>query len=590
MDSDYRIFDILNRYKTTFKDKSDAFGYKEGGVWKTYSAAEYIEKVNQVSTALLSLGIKKDDKIATVISNSPEWNFIDMGLQQVGAVHVPIYPTISIENFKHIFADADVKALFFSDSVFYDFIKPAINEKIEYVVCVDDKIDGVDSWSEFLDKGKNIASQKIEQIKATIVAQDVMSIIYTSGTTGTPKGVMLTHRNFVSNFYGCVPVLWENPIKTALSFLPLCHVYERMLGYVYQYEGISVYYVKSINLISESLKEVKPEMFCSVPRVLEKSYDKIVDKARDLPLLSKMIFYWALGVAEKFDHHTKKSLYYKFQLKLADFLVYKNIRAALGGKMKLVVSGGAVLQSKISRTFWAAGIDVMEGYGLTETSPVIAVSTYDNGIKIGTVGLILKGVEVKFADDGEILCKGPNVMKGYYNNPEQTAEIIDAEGWLHTGDIGRLEDGKYLRITDRKKEMFKTSGGKYVAPQVVESKIKESPFIDNIIVVGENQRFTGAIIVPNMVHFKSWCKIKNIAYSSDIEMVKRDVVINRVQKEVDKYNKNFDKVDSVKAFYLVSDEWSVATNELSPTLKLKRKVLHKKYTDLINEMYSNGKE
>jgi len=553
MESNYRIFDILDRYKTIYQNKSDVFGFK-------------------------------DDKIATIIANSPDWNFIDMGIQQIGAVHVPIYPTISIDNFKHIFENAEVKIVFIEDEEFYQFIKPALNDKIETFITIKN-VNGLLSWNDFLQKGKGISHSVVEEIKKDIDTDDVMSIIYTSGTTGSPKGVMLTHRNFSSNFKGCLPILRRNPVERALSFLPLCHVYERMLGYVYQHEGVSVYYVKDISLISESLQEIKPEMFCSVPRVLEKSYDKIINKARNLPKLQKIIFYWALGVAEMFDHHAKRNFIYDIKLKIADILVYSKIRNALGGRVKLVVSGGAMLQSKISRTFWATGVNVMEGYGLTETSPVIAVSSYDKGIKIGTVGPILEGVQVKFASDGEILCKGPNVMKGYYNNPQQTAEIIDSDGWLHTGDIGHLEDGKYLRITDRKKEIFKTSGGKYVAPQVVESKIKESPFIENIFVIGENQKFTGAIIVPNIEHIEAWCKVKSIPYSSSKDILENRVIFQRIKREVDKYGMELDKTERVKVFRIVLDEWTVETNELSPTLKLKRNVLNKKYDSLIRSIY-----
>ncbi|MDZ7775563.1 MAG: long-chain fatty acid--CoA ligase [Bacteroidales bacterium] len=511
-----------------------------------------------------------------------------MGLQQIGAIQIPIYPTTSIEHYKHIFTEAEVKVVILSEKAVYDKIKPALDDTVQHLYTFE-KTEGLEHWEDFLAKGQNSREEEITAIKNKVKPDDTATIIYTSGTTGPPKGVMLTHRNFISTILGVIEIIDQNPVKTAISFLPLCHVYERMLSYFYQYKNITVYYAESIEALGDNLREVQPEMFCAVPRVLEKTYDKIINKGRNLPLLPKIIFYWALRLGEQYDHHEQKGWWYHFQLKIANILVFKKWRKGLGGNLKLIVSGGATLQSKLARTFWAAGIDVMEGYGLTETSPVIAVSSYiDNGIKIGTVGPVLKGVQVKFADDGEILCKGPNVMKGYYRQPEKTKEVLGDDGWFKTGDIGHLEDGRFLKITDRKKEMFKTSGGKYIAPQVIENMMKGSPFIENVLVVGDNKKFPAALVVPNFYHLRSWCNVKGITYTNDKEMIENQRIIDRYEREVAEMNQHFGKVEQIKKIALLSEPWSIETGELSPTLKLKRRVLYQKYEETIEALYEEA--
>lgn len=585
-----RLFELIDQYQTIYQHQQEVLGYKDqkDGKWKAYSARQYVENVNKLSTAFLKLGIRPGDNVATIIKNSPEWNFTDMALLQIGAVQVPIYPTISLDNYKHIFSEAEIKMVIVSEKEIYEKIKPALGDEIAHIFTIEE-VEGLRNFSELYDLGNPADVEQINKLREDIHQDDVATIIYTSGTTARPKGVMLTHRNFVSNFKAVTYILEKESVSKALSFLPLCHVYERMLSYTYQYNGLSIYYAESIDKLGDNLKEVKPGIFCSVPRVLEKTYDKILNKGRNQPLLVKIIFYWALRVAEQFDHHKKLSWWYKFKLKIANMLVFKKWRQGLGNNIEIIVSGGATLQPNLSRTFWAAGIRVFEGYGTTETSPVIAVTTNEpGGVKIGTVGPVIRGVDVKIADDGEILCKGPNVMKGYYRHPEKTKEVIDENGWFHTGDVGYLDDGKYLKITDRKKEMFKTSGGKYIAPQVIENNLKESPFIENALVVGDGQRFTSALIVPNFYHLRSWCRVKEIPYSTDEEMIKHERIIQRYQRVVDEYNENLDHVEKIKQFRLLADQWGVESGELSPTLKLKRRVLYEKYADRIREIYQNG--
>ncbi|MCF8309655.1 MAG: long-chain fatty acid--CoA ligase [Bacteroidales bacterium] len=583
-----RIFDLIDQYRTIYNDQHNVLAFKENGTWKSYSAKEYVEYVDMLSSAFLRLGVRPGDNVATIINNSPEWNFTDMALLQIGAIQVPIYPTISLDNYKHIFTEAEIKLVIVSERAIYEKIKPALGDEIEYIYTIE-PVEGLPNFRELYDLGTPVEKDKIEELRNSIDQDDMATIIYTSGTTARPKGVMLSHRNFLSNVKAASKILEREHVDTALSFLPLCHVYERMLSYVYQYNGLTIYYAESIDKLGDNLKEVRPGIFCAVPRVLEKTYDKIVDKGRNQPLPIKIIFYWAIRVAQKFDHHKKLSLWYKLKLKVANILVFKKWREALGNNVQIVVSGGATLQPNLARTFWAAGIRIFEGYGATETSPVIAVTSNETGgVKIGTVGPALEGVDVKIADDGEILCKGPNVMKGYYRHPELTKEVIDSEGWFHTGDVGHFEDGKYLKITDRKKEMFKTSGGKYIAPQVIESKLKESPFIENALVIGEGQRFTAALIAPNFHHLRSWCQVKHIPYTSDEEMIAHQRIMDRYQRVVDEANAELDHIQKIKRFRLLADEWGVETGELSPTLKLKRRVLYEKYADLIAEIYENN--
>ncbi|MEJ2594916.1 MAG: long-chain fatty acid--CoA ligase [bacterium] len=582
-----RISDILDGYRNQYSGLGNALSEKRTGKWKHYSAKDYVRICDELSMAFLEIGIKKGDRIGTVLHNSPEWNFIDMAIAQTGAVHVPIYPTIATETYKFIFRDAGIKLLFISFEEVYQRIKPVLKEveSLEQVFSIDFDA-GIPKLNDLIRKGEE-SNRKTELIdlKRTIKTDDINSIIYTSGTTGTPKGVMLSHKNITSNAVAAANILAQNPVKTGLSFLPLCHVYERVINYTYQLAGVKISYVHNLEMIGDMIREVKPEMFCTVPRILEKTFSKIMDKGRDLPLLSKMIFYWALRVGEKYEPWEKRSAWYNFKLAIARKLVFSKWIQALGGNIDVVVCGGASLQDKLARLFWAAGIQVVEGYGLTETSPVIAVGQFiPGGVKLGTVGPILPGVNVKMADDGEILVKGPNVMKGYFNRPDLDKEVFDLEGWFHTGDIGVME-GKFLRITDRKKEIFKTSGGKYIAPQVIEIKFKTSPFIENIMVVGEGKNFASALIIPDFHHIESWCKVKGHPYEGSGKAIRNEIIIQRIEREVEELNEDLDKTEKIRKVVLLDDDWSVENQLLSPTLKLKRKTLVEKYQELIESIY-----
>ncbi len=595
MEKPSRIFDLLHAYETVYKDKSDALAGKVKGNWITYSAKDYVDIVNGLSAAFLDLGLKKGDTVATILKNCPEWNFLDMALQQVGAVQVPIYPTISEDNFRFIFLDAGVKYIFVSGKELYHRIEktiPAIPTLLE--VFSVENVKGLRTLKELLNHGYSLDhSEEINSIKASVTENDLATIIYTSGTTGIPKGVMLSHGNIVSNFMGLYDILPKDVVYRSMSFLPLCHVYERALNYLYQCCGISIYYSESIEALAQNLKEIQPEMFCAVPRVIEKFYDKIISRGRGLSGIKRQIFFWAVNLGYRYRLYKQNNPVYRLQHSIAEALVFSKWREGLGGNIKIIVSGGAALQPRLARIFWSAGIQLMEGYGLTETSPVIAVNNFQPfGVKIGTVGPVMPGVEVKIESDGEICVKGPTVMLGYYNNAEATEAMIDSEGWLHTGDIGRLEPGRYftfLRITDRKKEIFKTSGGKFIAPQTLENKFKESAFIENLMVVGENEAFPAALIVPNFEYFRSWAKIKNYPkLHTRHEIANNPLVVKRIQREIAKFNIGIDKTEQIKRFKLLDHDWSPETGELSMTLKLKRKMLTGRYSDLIKEMYAKA--
>jgi len=588
MTSINRIFDLLDQYRNEYKNKPDALSKKHNGIWKHFSSNDYIELSELFALGLLELGVKPHENIATIFYNSPEWNIIDMGLMQINAIQVPIYPTISQANYRYIFNDAQIRYAFVYNSTIFNRIKDILDDipTLKNVYAVE-PVEGLENWQRILELGR--ASRKrdeFEMLKSSIKPHDLATIIYTSGTTGKPKGVMLSHRNFISNFIGCAQIPDFNQNDKALSFLPLCHVYERMMNYLYQYFGMSVYYLESTDNLGKNIRELAPEAFCAVPRVLEKTYDKIVRKGRGLKGIKKIIFFWALKLGHRYETDGSNGWWYHFKLKIADKLVFNKWRQALGNRLKMIVSGGASLQPRIARVFSAARIQIMEGYGLTETSPVVAVSTLEpGGIRFGTVGPVLEGVEVKIAPDGEILTRGPNLMLGYYNRPDRTKEVIDDEGWFHTGDIGHLEEGKYLRITDRKKEIFKTSGGKYIAPQVVENRFKESPFIENIIIIGENRNYTTAIIIPDFEHLEGWCGVKGYDFFSRERVIENRAVIARINREVETINNDIDKIEQIKKFILIADEWSVETGELSPTLKLRRKFIIEKYNDRIEELY-----
>ena len=589
-----RTFDILERLNKDFP-KDDILVVKRNGKWDSFTTKEYSEYANNVSYGLMALGLKKGDRVATVSNNRPEWNFIDMGASQAGIVHVPIYPTISLEDYKYILGHAEPKILIVSDKSLAEKLKPVVEEidAIEKMYAFND-IEGVKSWNEIVELGKQNEGKykdELEKIKAGITPDDLFTLIYTSGTTGTPKGVMLSHKNMVSNLIETSKIHTYGYKHKALSFLPLSHVYERMVSYHFQYKGISIYYAENMGTIVNDLKEVKPEIFNSVPRLLERVYDKIISKGKEQKGIKKQIFFWAVNLGLQFELHKKNSWFYYQKLKLANKIVFSKWREALGGNIKVIVSGGAALQPRLARVFWSAQISVVEGYGLSETSPVIAANDMvKNQIKFGTVGPVLKDVEVKIAEDGEILCKGPNVMLGYYKEPELTKEVIDEDGWFHTGDIGVIEDDLYLRITDRKKEIFKLSSGKYVAPQIIENKFKESIFIEQVMVVGENEKFASALIAPNFDYLHSWCTLHKVHFSDNKDLIKLPKIVSRIQREVNELNKQLGSTEQIKRFRLVHDQWSPETGELSHKLSLKRKAIYQKYDHILREIYLVAKE
>lgn len=584
-----RIFDLLPNYVASYKPKDDALACKEDGVWKKYSIEQYIRMADDLTYGLLSLGVKKGDTIATITNNRPEWNFLDMAIMQAGAIHVPVYPTISPADYQYIFDHASVKFVFVSGDELSRKIKEVtVNcPSVEEVFTFKQREDFRNLYDLVGIGQAGPLPEQVQAIKDSIQGDDLATIIYTSGTTGNPKGVMLSHTNIISNFIGVsyIPTFGEE--GKALSFLPLCHVYERMLNYLYQYLGISVYYAESLATITDNIKEIHPDMMCCVPRLLEKIYDKIQASGRKLKGVKRMIFFWAVDLALHYDVQGNNNAWYMLRHRIADKLIYSKWREALGGNFKIIVSGGASIQPRLVKTFRAAGLPIYEGYGLTETSPVIAVTSTDsNGIKIGTVGPPLRGVEVMIAEDGEILARGPNIMLGYYKDPELTAQVIDGDGWFHTGDIGQFEPEGQLRITGRKKEIFKTSLGKYIAPELLENKIKESPFIDNIMVVGENQKFAAALVVPDFNHLRSWCRIKEIEYTTDEEMVALPRIKQRLLKVIDKYNTEFGSTEQIKKIEIMNCEWSTASGELTPTLKLKRSFIAKKYQTRIEKLFA----
>lgn len=584
-----RIFDLLPNYVASYKPKDDVLACKEDGVWKKYSIEQYIRMVDDLTYGLLSLGVKKGDTIATITNNRPEWNFLDMAIMQAGAIHVPVYPTISPADYQYIFNHASIKFVFVSGAELSRKIKEvsANCPSVEEVFTFKHR-EGLRNLYDLVEIGQTSPlPEQVQAIMDSIKGGDLATIIYTSGTTGNPKGVMLSHTNIISNFVNVsyIPTFGEE--GKALSFLPLCHVYERMLNYLYQYLGISVYYAESLATITDNIKEIHPDMMCCVPRLLEKIYDKIQASGRKLKGVKRMIFFWAVDLALHYDVQGNNNAWYMLRHRIADKLIYSKWREALGGNFKIIVSGGASIQPRLVKTFRAAGLPIYEGYGLTESSPVIAVTSTDsNGIKIGTVGPPLRGVEVMIAEDGEILARGPNIMMGYYKDPELTAQVIDQDGWLHTGDIGQFEPEGQLRITGRKKEIFKTSLGKYIAPELLENKIKESPFIDNIMVVGENQKFAAALVVPDFNHLRSWCRIKEIEYTTDEEMVALPRIRQRLLKVIDKYNTEFGSTEQIKKIDIMSSEWSTASGELTPTLKLRRSFIAKKYQTRIEKLFA----
>lgn len=587
-----RTFDIL-RYNEKHQPLEKALSIKRNGQWESFSTQQYREKVDYISYALLQMGFQKGDKIATVINNSPEWNFIDFGMSQLGIVHVGIYPTISEKEYLHILGHSGAKILIVSNKDLYDKLIPVYDQvdSLTEIYSIE-KVDGVKSLEDLLQigqKNQEALKDQLQERMDTVEPDDLLTLIYTSGTTGLSKGVMLTHNNVVSNVkLGFEFTYYLTPGERAFSFLPMSHVLERSGNYLWQAKGLGVYYAGSIESVVPDMKEAKPHVFISVPRIFEKIYDKIINTGREQSFIKKNIFFWAVKLADEYDADpSKRSWYYNFRHKIADKLIFSKWRDALGGCLKGSVSGGAALQPRLARAFWAANIRVQEGYGLTETSPITTANGHEfPKVRFGAVGYVNTSVQVKIAEDGEILIKGENVMKGYYKDEEKTKEVLK-DGWFHSGDIGKIEDG-FLFITDRKKEIFKLSGGKYVAPQVIENILKESSFIEQVMVVGENERFTAALIVPDFVFLHKWSELHAVTFKNDKELIENETVIARYQKEVEQFNEQLGHISKVKEFRLVCESWTPESGDLSPTLKLKRRSLLNKYEQKIKDIYKNS--
>lgn len=585
-----RLFDFPY-YQLEHYNIPDALVTKYNGVWVKTSTEEYIAKANAISRALLRMGIQKDDKIALISTNNrTEWSIIDIGVLQTGAQTVPIYPTISETDYEYILNHSGSMYCFVSDTEVLrkiNLIKqnlPNLKEVFSF-----DEIEGCKNWKELLALGEDQSNQDVvEDRKNSVNSEDLATIIYTSGTTGKPKGVMLSHKNIVSNVLDCTSKIpFEKGKSRAMSFLPICHIFERMILYLYQYYGVAVYFGESIDKITDNIKEVKPTVMSCVPRLIEKVFDKIYSKGLELKGIKRNLFFWAVNLGLKYEPYGANGFWYEFQLKIARKLIFSKWREALGGNLDLMVSGSAALQPRLARVFAAAEIPVMEGYGLTETSPVISVNDMRNfGFKVGTVGKVIDNVEVKIAEDGEILCKGPNVMMGYYKDEALTKEVL-VDGYFHTGDIGEIDSEGFLKITDRKKEIFKTSGGKYISPQLLENAMKQSRFIEQIMVIGDGQKMPAAFIQPNFEFIKEWERIHGIKVgATNEEIISNPKVIERIQAEIDILNEKFGNWEKIKRFELTPDVWSIAGGHLTPTLKLKRKRVMEKYIDLFHKIYN----
>lgn len=586
-----RLFDILKLYIAKYPDQKIALAKKEAGNWKNYSIQEYIEITNNLGYAFIKLGIMKDDKVGIICNNRPEWNMLDMAIMQVGAITVPIYPTISKEDYHYIINDCQVKLIILEGQGVLQKIESVKNDSpsLTAIYTVSTKSD-YPTFEQLVEIGKNNPNpEELKRREDSVNEKDCATIIYTSGTTGNPKGVMLSHFNIMSQLHNLkqTPSPWS---KKAFSFLPICHAYERMLVFLYQYLGMSVYYAESLATIASDLKDVQPTMMSAVPRLLEKIYLKVKESGKKNKGIKRMIFLWAFALAEKYRiDPSNRTWFYNQKLKIADALVYKKIRQTLGAEnFDIVVSGAASIQPNIASFFSAIRMPIYEGYGMTECSPVIAVSCrLPHGREIGTVGFALPGVEVKISENKEIICRGHNVMMGYYNQPELTREVIDEDGWMHTGDLGEINEYGQVRITGRLKNLFKTSLGKYINPDVIEGKFSESGFIESIVVLGENQKYAGAIIVPDFAFLKSWCQKHEIKYTTPEEMIKNPEVKRRYAEEVKKINQNFGDTEKIKRHELIADEWSVNNGILTPTLKVKRNVVKEQYKDLIEMMYKD---
>ncbi|MDC0386211.1 AMP-binding protein [Flavobacteriaceae bacterium] len=584
-----RLFEFIE-YQKEYAPLEKAFTTKYNGAWESVSSSDFLDQSRAISRALIGMGIKAGDKIAMISSNNrTEWSVIDVGLLTLGAVNIPIYPTISAKDYEYILNHSESLYCFVSDQEVYDKVN-AIQKNIKSLkkVYSFDQIKGCAHWSELLDEGANMDHDStVTKMRDEVKPEDLATIIYTSGTTGVPKGVMLSHHNVVSNVISSSKRL---PLTigqaSALSFLPICHIFERVILYIYMYNSVSVYFAESIETIADNLKEIKPNVMTAVPRLLEKVYDKIYARGAELSGIKKTLFYWAVNIGLQYEPYGQNGAWYEFKLKIARKLILSKWQEALGGKLELIASGSAALQPRLARVFTAAGMTLVEGYGLTETSPVISVNDMrQKHFKIGTVGKVIDGVEVKIAEDGEILCKGPNVMMGYYKEEKMTQDVMTGD-FFHTGDIGELDSEGFLKITDRKKEMFKTSGGKYIAPQVIENQMKQSLFIEQIMVVGPGRKMPTAVIQPNLEYVKNWLKEKGISCDTLAQAVKEPLLIEAIENEVAHHNQNFGSWEQVKKIQLTPEEWTIDSGHLTPTMKLKRKVVTEKYDALIEQMYS----
>jgi long-chain acyl-CoA synthetase len=581
-----RLFDIPYHQLKNYPN-SNMFVTKTNGNWDGMKTADFLEKATLISRGLISLGINAGDRVAVSSNNRVEWNIFDIAVQQAGAVLVPLYPNISENDYRFILNDAEVKICVVGNEELATKMNNVKGDvpSLQHLMTFD-TISGFTNWSVIEKSAESTPETAVKDRMAVVKKQDLVTIIYTSGTTGQPKGVMLSHGNILSNVEACIERIPADNSSKVLTFLPVCHIYERMLHYLYMYIGCSIYFAESMDTIGDNIREVQPDVFSAVPRLIEKVFDKIMAKGDDLTGIKRKLFFWAVDLAEEFDV-VGKSGWYHFKLKIARKLIFSKWQEALGGKVRAIASGSAALQPRLARIFLAADIPILEGYGLTETSPVVSVNSFDKGIRIGTVGALIDGVQVKIAEDGEILVKGPNVMMGYYKNPEATAEVIDSEGWFHTGDIGIFQEGKFLKITDRKKEIFKTSGGKYIAPQGMENKFKESRFIEQIMVIGEGEKFPSALIVPSFAFVKEWATRKGLDFEklSNEEIAAHPKLHERINQEVSTLNKEYGNWEQIKKFVLLPKEFSIDGDELTPTLKLKRKKILAKYQKEYKSIY-----
>jgi long-chain acyl-CoA synthetase len=581
-----RVFDLL-KYNLENFPKEEFVSGKVDGKWIKYSTQDFCEKVDMLSRGLLSIQVGKGSRVAVMSANRPEWNIADFAIMQIGAYQIPLYPTLAEHDIKFILENAEVTVVFVADENLYNKLSSVVQTLDRRVkIFTFSRVEGADSWEALLDSGSPLVSVNLEDHRTGVSPEDILTLIYTSGTTGTPKGVMLTHNNLVENFRNS-SVLLPTGISKGLSFLPLSHIFERMVVYLYMYCNTAVYYAESMETIVADIQYIKPNAFSTVPRLLEKVYEKIMEKGKALEGIKRGLFFWSLALAEKYE--VTNSWWYKVQLSVARKLVFTKWQEALGGNIIVIISGGAALNPRLARIFWAANMPVFEGYGLTETSPVITVNHFENTM-FGTVGPPIDGVEIRIAEDGEVLARGHAIMKGYYLRDDLTNETIDQDGWFHTGDIGEIVNGRFLKITDRKKEIFKTAGGKYVSPQMVENKFKETPLVEQVLVLGENRKFPAALIVPNFIALKAWAEKKGIPYTSNEAMTRDPHVLDKFQRIVADTCKDFGKWEQVKRFALLSKLWSIEGGELTPKLSLKRKIILEKNTDVVDKIYADAEE